>query len=56
VTPGKRADLLILSADPVADIHNTRRVETVIKDGRVYEPQPLLDRAAAGAAVHDAAP
>lgn len=40
LTPGKRADLLVLAADPLADIRNIRRVETVIKDGRV------IDRAA----------
>lgn len=49
ITPGKRADLLILNADPLADIHNTRTIETVIKDGAAYAPQPLLERAAAGA-------
>jgi imidazolonepropionase-like amidohydrolase len=50
VTAGKRADLLVLDADPLADISNTRAVHTVIKDGRAYEPQPLLDRAVAGVA------
>jgi imidazolonepropionase-like amidohydrolase len=49
VTPGKRADVLVLGGDPVADINNTRRVELVVKDGAVFEPQPLLDRAVAGA-------
>lgn len=48
ITPGKRADFLILSADPLADIHNTRTIETVVKDGVAYAPQPLLDRAVAG--------
>ncbi len=47
VTPGKRADLLILGADPLADINNTRAIETVIKDGVSYAPQPLLDTAVA---------
>jgi imidazolonepropionase-like amidohydrolase len=45
VTPGKRADLLILVADPLADINNARTIETVIKDGVRYAPQPLLDTA-----------
>ncbi|HXH22498.1 MAG TPA: amidohydrolase family protein [Dehalococcoidia bacterium] len=49
ISPGKRADLLILGGDPIADIGNTRKVELVIKDGRPYEPQPLLERAVAGA-------
>ncbi|MGE0599338.1 MAG: amidohydrolase family protein [Dehalococcoidia bacterium] len=47
VTPGKRADLLILGADPLADINNTRTIETVMKDGVQYAPQPLLDTALA---------
>jgi imidazolonepropionase-like amidohydrolase len=48
ITPGKRADILVLGGNPIADIANTRRVEVVIKDGRAFEPQPLLDRAVAG--------
>jgi hypothetical protein len=34
IEPGKIADLLILSADPLANIRNSRKIETVIKDGR----------------------
>ncbi len=34
---GKRADLLILDADPLADIHNIRRGHWVIANGRMYE-------------------
>jgi hypothetical protein len=49
ITPGRRADLLVLAGDPLADISNTRTVETVVKDGVAYAPQPLLDRAVAGA-------
>lgn len=49
ITPGKRADILVLSRDPLADIANTRSIETVVKDGVAYAPQPLLDRAVAGA-------
>ena len=42
--PGKRADLVILDADPLVDIRNTRRIWRVITDGRV------VDRAAIAAA------
>ncbi len=49
IEPGKRADILVLGADPLADIQNSRKVERVIKDGRVHEPQPLLDRLLANA-------
>ncbi len=34
---GKRADLVLLDADPLADIANTRRIDTVIVDGRVFD-------------------
>jgi len=38
VRPGQRADLVLLDADPLAEIRNTLRVSRVVKDGRVYEP------------------
>ena len=37
IEPGKLADLLILKANPLDDIKNTRTIETVIKDGRVLD-------------------
>jgi hypothetical protein len=37
---GKRADLILLDADPLADIRNTRRIWQVVQDGH------LVDRAA----------
>ena len=33
--PGKKADVIILDGDPLADIRALQRVDTVIKDGRV---------------------
>jgi hypothetical protein len=39
VAPGKIADLLIVDADPSADIRNTRRIRFVIKDGRIVHTQ-----------------
>jgi imidazolonepropionase-like amidohydrolase len=39
---GKRADLLLLDGDPLADIANTRRISAVIFDGR-YLPSEMLD-------------
>jgi Tol biopolymer transport system component len=41
IEPGKWADLVILDADPTANIRNTRRIRTVMQAGR------LLDRDAA---------
>ncbi len=38
---GKFADLVILSADPLADIHNIQKVATVIKDGKVIDRTKL---------------
>jgi len=35
--PGKAADILILDANPLDDITNTRKIHTVIKDGRVVQ-------------------
>jgi imidazolonepropionase-like amidohydrolase len=43
IAVGREADALLLSADPLADIRNTRRIERVIARGVVYEPQALLD-------------
>ncbi|MEL7296702.1 MAG: amidohydrolase family protein, partial [Pseudomonadota bacterium] len=35
---GKHADLVLLSANPLADIENTRRIDTVIVRGRIVSP------------------
>ena len=42
VEPGKHADLLILDADPLADISNVRRIHRVIKGGVAYDPAEVL--------------
>jgi hypothetical protein len=44
VEVGKFADLLVLEADPLTDVENTKQIRYVIKDGRIYEPKKLLDR------------
>lgn len=41
VVPGKRADILLLSADPLLDINNTRKIETVILQGRLLNRETL---------------
>jgi imidazolonepropionase-like amidohydrolase len=46
IEPGKRADLVLLDADPTGDIRNTRRIWRVLKDGRVVDREAI----AAGAA------
>ena len=37
VAPGKIADLVLLDANPLLDIHNTRRIFAVVARGRVYD-------------------
>jgi imidazolonepropionase-like amidohydrolase len=44
VEPGMLADLVILEADPTQDIRNTRRIDRVIRSGRVVVPSELLRR------------
>ena len=41
---GKRADLVVLSADPLASISNTRQIERVFLAGEAHEPEILLER------------
>ena len=36
---GKRADLVLLNANPLDDIKNTRRIETVVSKGAVVAPR-----------------
>ncbi|HYS69028.1 MAG TPA: amidohydrolase family protein, partial [Gemmatimonadaceae bacterium] len=41
VGEGKVADLVLLDADPLSDIRNTRRISTVIANGRVFDRAQL---------------
>lgn len=42
IEPGKLADLVILDADPLADIRNARKITKVIKGGRVFDHASLV--------------
>jgi imidazolonepropionase-like amidohydrolase/glyoxylase-like metal-dependent hydrolase (beta-lactamase superfamily II) len=42
VRPGLRADLLVLAADPLARIENTREIVAVVQGGRVVHEAPPL--------------
>ena len=41
IEAGKLADLLVLDADPLANISNIRKLRTVIKEGRPIDPNVL---------------
>ena len=41
---GRRADFVLLDADPLDDIANTRRISSVVAAGRVLDPRALLSR------------
>lgn len=41
---GKRADILVLDGDPLADIKNLRKLSVLIKDGRVIDRNTLPQR------------
>jgi len=43
IAPGKHADLVLLDADPLADIRNTRRIHAVVRGGAVFD-RAALDR------------
>jgi imidazolonepropionase-like amidohydrolase len=43
LAPGKLADLVLLDADPLQSIVNTRRIRAVVADGQLYD-RAALDR------------
>jgi cytosine/adenosine deaminase-related metal-dependent hydrolase len=47
IEAGKLADLVLLDANPLADIANTRRILAVVAGGRLYR-RANLDRLLAG--------
>ena len=42
IAPGKRADIVILEADPLEDITNAQHIRQVVKDGTVHDTAKLL--------------
>lgn len=44
VAVGKLGDILLLSANPIEDIRNTRQIEFVLRGGRICRPSDLLAR------------
>jgi len=41
---GMQADLIVLDGNPLADISTVSSIHRVVKEGRVYAPDPLLPR------------
>jgi imidazolonepropionase-like amidohydrolase len=41
IEPGKLADLVLLDANPLADIRNTQKIRAVVADGRLYRRRGL---------------
>ena len=41
---GKLADLVVLEADPLADIHNIRKLSLVMRDGRIIDRDRLPEK------------
>ncbi|HEY2908484.1 MAG TPA: amidohydrolase family protein [Vicinamibacterales bacterium] len=50
IEPGKLADVVILSADPLADIGNLRKVTAVLKEGHVVDRDRLPEKRVLSAA------
>ena len=42
IAPGRRADILILDADPTSSIWNARRISTMLLDGNIIDRESLL--------------
>jgi len=42
VAPGRRADLVLLDADPLADVRNLQRIDRVMRAGRLFDPDQLV--------------
>jgi imidazolonepropionase-like amidohydrolase len=42
ITPGRRADIVVVDADPTNNIWNARRISSVIFEGEVLDRDALL--------------
>ena len=53
LTGGKLADMLVLDANPVADIKNTNTVRYVMKNGRLYGGNTLAEAHARASVIEE---
>jgi imidazolonepropionase-like amidohydrolase len=53
IAEGRIADFVVLDADPLEDIRNTRRIRMVIQGGRVVDREALLERESQQVAITD---
>jgi hypothetical protein len=44
ITPGRRADILVLDGDPTVNIWNARRIDTLLVDGNQIDRESLLKK------------
>ncbi len=44
ISPGRRADILVLDGDPTASVWNIRRINTLLLDGNVIDRDSLLKK------------
>ena len=44
ITPGRRADIVVLDADPTTNIWNARRINTLLIDGNQIDRESLLKK------------
>ena len=42
IEPGKRADMMVLSDNPLDDIRNTKKIEAVIVDGQFIDNKQII--------------
>ena len=41
IAPGKLADMVLIDGDPTQDIRDIRKIKTVIKGGKIYDPAAI---------------
>jgi imidazolonepropionase-like amidohydrolase len=42
IAPGRLADFVLLDADPLTSLDNLTRINRVVKDGQLYDPDELI--------------